>query len=268
MFKHVILSSHNLGQKIKGVEKSPNILSKYLQKDISKISSECNDNLFTNLSNIYKTNMDINNKPIVNIGGDHSISIATCASSLNKNKNTKFLWFDAHADINTYKESNTQNYHGMVLGYLSGACKHPRFNFIKNHLNLNNLMYIGLRDTDPYERKIIEDNNIHVIRSRECNTETDFVINKIKDFVGDDDVHISFDVDILDPCIMKSTGTPVIYGTNILSTKMIINYILKTSNVVNLDITELNLDIGDKSSKKRSLDAVLEIFNHSLFNDK
>ena len=75
MFKHAILSSHSLGQKIKGVNKSPNILSKYLKNDISKISSECNDNLFTNLSNIYKTNMEIKHKPIVNIGGDHSISI-------------------------------------------------------------------------------------------------------------------------------------------------------------------------------------------------
>jgi arginase len=268
MFKHAILSSHSLGQKIKGVDKSPSILSKYLKNDISKINSQCGDHLFKNLSNIYKTNMEIKHKPIVNIGGDHSISIATGASSLNKNKNTKFLWFDAHADINTYKESKTKNHHGMVLGYLSGACKDQKINFIKNKLNLNNLMYIGLRDIDPYEKKIIENNNIKIIRSRECNNHTDMVINKIKDFVGKDDVHVSFDVDILDPHIMKSTGTPVTFGTNISSTRIIMNIILSDLNVTNLDICELNLDIGDKNSKQRSLDAVLEIFKNSLFNDK
>ena len=268
MFKHAILSSHSLGQKIKGVNKSPNILSKYLKNDILKINSQCGDHLFKNLSNIYTTNMEIKNKPIVNIGGDHSISIATGASSLNKNKNTKFLWFDAHADINTYKESKTKNHHGMVLAYLSGACKDQKMNFIKNHLNLNNLMYIGLRETDPYEQNIIKDNNINVIRSRECNNHTDTVINKIKDFVGKDDVHVSFDVDILDPHIMKSTGTPVTFGTNISSTRIIMNIILSDLNVTNLDICELNLDIGDKNSKQRSLDAVLEIFKNSLFKDK
>lgn len=267
MFKHAILSSHNLGQKIKGVEKSPKILSNYLNKDIIKINSQCNDDLFKNIKRIYKSNHECK-YPRVNIGGDHSISIATGASSLNKNKNTKFLWFDAHADINTYEESNTKNYHGMVLGYLSGACKHPKFDFISNKLNLNNLMYIGIRDLDSYERNVIKDNNVNVIRSRECNNHTDTVINKIKDFVGNDDVHISFDVDILDPCIMKSTGTPVSYGTNISSTRIIMSIILNDLKVTNLDICELNLDIGDKASKQRSLDAVLEIFKNSLFNDK
>ena len=267
MFKHAILSSHNLGQKIKGVEKSPKILSNYLNKDIIKINSQCNDDLFKNIKRIYKSNHECKG-PRVNIGGDHSISIATGASSLNKNKNTKFLWFDAHADINTYKESNTKNYHGMVLGYLSGACKDQKFNFIKNNLNLNNLMYIGLRDIDSYEKKVIKDNNINVIRSRECNNQPDNVINRIKDFVGNNDVHISFDIDIIDPCIINSTGTPVAFGTNIISTTKIINNLLKDLKVVNLDICELNLDIGNKFSKDRSLRAVLEIFGNSLFNDK
>ena len=66
----------------------------------------------------------------------------------------------------------------MVLGYLSGACKDQKFNFIKNNLNLNNLMYIGVRDIDSYEQNIINDNNINIIRSRECNNQTDNIINK------------------------------------------------------------------------------------------
>ena len=48
------------------------------------------------------------------------MSIATVAHSLNKNKNTKVVWIDAHADINTYEKSVTKNFHGMPLSFLSG----------------------------------------------------------------------------------------------------------------------------------------------------
>ena len=93
----------------------------------------------------------------INIGGDHSMAIATVADSLNRVPpgKLKVIWFDAHPDINTYKSSISKNYHGMPLGYLTGLCKSHYFPFITNYLNFENLLYIGIRDIDEYEKKII-----------------------------------------------------------------------------------------------------------------
>ena len=59
----------------------------------------------------------------MNIGGDHSMSIASCAYTLNYYKKSKILWFDAHADINSYERSSTKNIHGMPLHFLSQCNK-------------------------------------------------------------------------------------------------------------------------------------------------
>lgn len=265
MFKNVILCRHNLGQRLKDVSNSPDILSKYINKNMNIIDSNCNTKFNKSIENIFITNKEVIG-PRINIGGDHSITIGTGAASLERNKNTKFIWFDAHADLNTFESSLTKNYHGMVLGYLSGLEKHPPFSFITKHMDLNNLMYIGLRSTDEYESKIINENKIPVLKSRICNNDTNSVIEKIKEFVKDEEVHISFDVDILDPRVLGSTGTAVPHGTNRSSTKMIINEILKDTNVTNLDICELNMSIGNKKMQERSLNAVLDIFDKSAFD--
>ena len=59
------------------------------------------------------------------------MSIATVASSLNKYDNLKVIWFDAHADLNTYSSSQSKSYHGMPLSFLTGLDNDHRFNFIK-----------------------------------------------------------------------------------------------------------------------------------------
>lgn len=269
MFKHAILCNHMLGQKKLGVEKAPAILGNYLLNNINKIDAGCsNSDLFENLKRIYNTNRELMNNKRINIGGDHSITIASGAHSINKNKNTKFIWVDAHADINTYDSSLSKNYHGMVLGYLSGACKDNRLKFIKNNLDLKNLMYIGLRDIDDYESVIIRSSNINVIKSRQCNNNIDDAINKVMDFVKDEEVHLSFDVDSIDSNILRSTGTPVANGLNISSTKKIVKNILDNTNVSNLDICELNLDLSNNKENDRSLDIILEIFDGSVFSKK
>ena len=264
MFKNVILCRHNLGQRLKDVSDSPNILSKYINKNINIIDSNCNTKFSKSIENIFITNKEVIG-PRINIGVTILLQLEL-VQHLKRNKNTKFLWFDAHADINTFESSLTKNYHGMVLGYLSGLAKHPRFEFIEKNLNLNNLMYIGLRSIDEYENKIIKEYQIPVLRSRVCNNDSNRVIEEIKEFVKDEEVHISFDVDILDPKVLGSTGTAVPHGTNKSSTKMIINEILKDRNVTNLDICELNMNIGNKQMQERSLNTILDIFDKLAFD--
>ena len=110
----IIYFPHKLGQLKNGVQYTPIYLKKIVTNryiDV-KCNNSCTNKDFhlkNNLENLYEINSKISSLKI-NIGGDHSMSIATVANSLNIYKdNLKVLWFDAHADINTYESSLTKN---------------------------------------------------------------------------------------------------------------------------------------------------------------
>lgn len=261
-----------LGQKRKGVEFTGKYLKKYIENEFhdvpcKNISKNINKNkikyLTNNLSNLYNANIFFDKK--INIGGDHSMAIATVADSLNrvpKNK-LKVVWFDAHADINTYSSSNTKNFHGMPLSFLSKLDKQYEFPFIVNTLNLKNLIYVGIRDLDMFEEKIINKYGINYIQSDELNNKPEKTLKEIKKFVNNDPFHLSFDVDVMDPSIIPSTGTPVNHGLLLDQTKFVIDE-LKNDNLINMDITELNLNLGNKNEQNKSLNNFLNLFNNYL----
>ena len=85
-------------------------------------------------------------------------------------------------------------------------------------------------------------------------------LNKIIDFVGDSPVHISFDVDSIDPKYIPSTGTPVKNGVKLNNAIKILNN-LNNGNVVNMDITELNTEVGSKKDGEKSLKNTALLFN-------
>lgn len=262
MFKHAILCNHRYGQKKLGVECAPKILANYISPN-TKIHNISETNLKKSLTSIYKTNEKLIGSR-VNIGGDHSISIATGAYTLNKNANTKFIWIDAHPDINTYKSSTTKNVHGMPLAYLTGINNTPKISFIQNNLPFSNLLYIGIRDIDNYEYKIIQKKKIQHITSTLCNNNVKNVIEKINTFVNNSPVHLSFDVDSIDPKHVASTGTPVRNGLNVDVTKKLVQHIVHNNEILNIDICELNPLIGSNQDAKDSLHNVLHVWKGIL----
>jgi arginase len=191
------------------------------------------------------------------------MSIATVADSLNRTKDgeLKVLWFDAHPDINTYKSSPSKNFHGMPLSYLTGLDNNDDFSFIINKLPIQNIMYIGIRDINKYEQKIINKHDMWYLTSDEINDDHKYSYDLIKSFIGNDPFHLSFDVDCLDPSIISSTGTPVKNGLELEQTKYIIDKLLDKPNLINMDITELNLDIGTEYQQLSSLDNFLYLFD-------
>ena len=191
------------------------------------------------------------------------MSIATVADSLNRTKDGELevLWFDAHPDINTYKSSPSKNFHGMPLSYLTGLDNNDDFSFIINKLPIQNIMYIGIRDINKYEQKIINKHDMWYLTSDEINDDHKYSCDLIKSFIGNDPFHLSFDVDCLDPSIISSTGTPVKNGLELEQTKYIIDKLLDKPNLINMDITELNLDIGTEYQQLSSLDNFLYLFD-------
>lgn len=104
------------------------------------------------------------------LGGDHSIAIGTVAGVARATRErigreTAVIWVDAHADINTPEDSDSGNIHGMPLAFLTGIAKEEReeyFGWIKEDMRLNprKLVYIGLRDVDKAEKRILREHNI------------------------------------------------------------------------------------------------------------
>ena len=257
---------HLLGQKRLGVNKNGKYLKKVLKNEF--IDVRCNNsirngypNMVNNLWKLYRENIFHEKK--INIGGDHSMSIATVADSLNRTEEgeLKVLWFDAHPDINTYQSSPSKNFHGMPLSYLTGLDENDDFSFIINKLPIQNIMYIGIRDINKYEQKIIDKYDIWTITPDEVNDDPEECYQIMKSFVGNDPFHLSFDVDCLDPSIIPCTGTPVKNGLQLEQTKDIIDKLLDRHNLINMDITELNLDIGSKYQQLTSLDNFIYLFD-------
>ena len=265
--KNFIFFPSMLGQNKKGVERGPSLIVREIIKRekelklkktkkywVDVINSKC---IYSNLESLYEYNDTIRGQRI-NIGGDHSMSIATVAHSLNNYKNLKLLWIDAHGDINTSYSSPSNNLHGMPLGYLTNLDNNENFYYILNYVNLKNIMYIGIRDLDKFEKKVIK--NTNVIDTKKFNNKS--FIEDIEKFIGNDPIHISFDVDSLDPSYFPSTGTLVENGLEVNRVKELFDYLYdkKFKQIKNIDITEFNPKIGSKDDVRKSLDSILFIF--------
>lgn len=270
MQTRLIYFPHKRGQRLNGVQHTPKLLQDYLNKPFFEVDCNNSDttkkaNLFENLQKLYHVNASMTEGFRINIGGDHSMSIATVADSLNRvqtPEQLKVLWFDAHPDMNTYESSITKNYHGMPLAFLSGLCKEPAFSFIKRRLPLKNLMYIGIRDIDPFEQKVIDQYKINTLDVSDINIRPFSAIQKLHEFIGNDSVHISFDVDCIDPKFIPCTGTAVSNGVNIPAMASIL-HALKYHNIVNMDITELNFEVCNTAKEKEtSIENTLRLFEN------
>ena len=211
--------------------------------------------LSDNLRNLFTANMKTKT-PIINIGGDHSMAIATIGASLEKHGSAlKVIWFDAHGDINTRKTSPSGNYHGMPLAFLTGLeSDYDLFPFLfwVPDLKFENILYLGIRDLDDGEKAILKEKKIKFIRCKEINEFPKETYAKIKEFVGKDPLHFSFDVDGLDPEEMSSTGTTAPNGVKTKVMKPIVDKIMKNLNVVGMDITEFNLELGEQEKSMKN----------------
>ena len=264
-FKKVILYPESLGQNKPGVDKTPSKFSKLINhKDHAFIKVKMTNNLFKNLINLYNVNKAIK-QPKINIGGDHSMSIATIADTLNQHPDAKVIYFDAHGDINTYDSALAKNYHAMPLSFVTGIDKDVNgdFPFIKNKLKLENLLFVGTRCLDQYEVDIIYKYNIKTITPSEINNDLPTAMAKMEEFVGNSPFHISFDVDCMDPKYIPSTGTVDSGGIKLENGKKILDY-LYTKNVVNVDITELNVSLGTSKEVDKSMKNSVELYREYI----
>ena len=194
------------------------------------------------------------------IGGDHSMGLGTIAgiaSYCRKNKlKLGVIWIDAHADMNTDKTTPSGNIHGMPLAASIGLGNKKLVNFLgfSPKLSSENCVLIGVRSIDEFEKKIIKQSNvlvytmsdvdkigIHRIIAR--------VLNQFQENV--DHIHVSFDLDSVDPALAPGVGTPVAGGLSYRESHLLMESIAECGCMSSLEVTEVNpiLDEKNKSAE-------------------
>ncbi len=154
--------------------------------------------------------------PLV-LGGDHSIGIGTIGG-VARTHETGVLWFDAHADFNTPETSPSGNVHGMPLAAVLGEGTFAASEWATAPaVPAENVALVGVRDVDPTERPELEDSDVTVFTMTDIDHRgiTDVVESAI-DIVTDgvDHLHVSLDLDWLDPTEAPGVGTPVRGGVS------------------------------------------------------
>lgn len=190
--------------------------------------------------------------PVV-IGGDHSIGTATVAAALAKNPETCVLWIDAHADINSPKTSESGNLHGCPVSFLMGIHKDlypPEYDWIKPVLKPLKIAYIGLRDVDAGEKKILRDLGIPAYSMYHVDKHgIGHVIQMALDKINPNrefPIHMSYDVDAIDPFYTPATGTRVEGGLTLREGLFVAEDVAQTGLLSSLDIVETNPLLGEQ----------------------
>lgn len=184
--------------------------------------------------------------PIV-LGGDHSIAAGTI-SGIAKKKNIGVIWIDAHGDINTPETSPSGNVHGMPLAALLGH--EPAALLSGPKRNPANVALVGLRDLDPGEREHIRAWGVHAFTMRDIDERG--MRNVMEEALrvaarGTDGIHLSFDMDAIDPAVAPGVGTPVDGGLSFREAHLIMEMVHDSSVLMSMEFVEVNPVLDERN---------------------
>ncbi|MBK9760532.1 MAG: arginase [Flavobacteriales bacterium] len=201
------------------------------------------------------------------IGGDHSIAIGSVSGTKMAYPNERLgvVWIDAHADLHSPWTTPSGNVHGMPLSLLMHLEKKGRnkprvytmdtwdrlrkIGMSGPKLMPSDLVFIALRDYEEEEAAIIRENGIKVITVDDLRKKgADAVVHEtLAHLTACEKIHVSFDVDSLDPSISVGTGTPVPHGLTLEEARTLLAGFCANNKTATLDVVEINpaLDTGN-----------------------
>lgn len=184
------------------------------------------------------------------LGGDHSMSIGSVTAAA-KEGPVGVLWIDAHSDFNTPATSPSKNIHGMPVSVLVGDGPDALVNtgFEGAALKPEQVVQIGIRNLDEQERIRLTDSGIHVYTMRHIDEQgIAAVVRKAQShFDGFAKVHISLDMDSLDPSEAPGVGTPVRGGLTFREAHLIMEMMGDADLACSLDIVEVNPILDERN---------------------
>ena len=180
------------------------------------------------------------------LGGDHSISIGTVSgvARSTSGERTGLIWADAHADFNTSETSPSGNIHGMPLAALTGR-GHPELVGVGGpgaSVRTEDVVIIGLRSVDLEEKNLLREAGVKVYTMREVDVygAGRIVRSVIRDLAQVDRVHLSFDLDVVDPEVAPGVGTPIRGGLTFREAHLLMELLNEAGIVTSLDMVEVN----------------------------
>jgi arginase len=197
--------------------------------------------------------------PLV-LGGDHSIAIGTISgvSAFAKRRKKSFgiFWIDAHSDFNTPETSPSGNVHGMPLAVCMGIGPKELVNVGRAEGNVNprHTAIIGLRNVDDGERANLRQRGINIFTMEEIDKHgIHRVMRRALDRISRhvDYLHVSFDLDSVDPVYAPGVGTPVKGGLDYREAHLIMEMLAESKKMTSLEIVEVNpiLDTRNQSAE-------------------
>jgi arginase len=209
--------------------------------------------------------------PLV-LGGDHSLGVGSISAVARhcreQGKTLRVLWLDAHTDFNTSALTPSGNLHGMPVACLCGHGPQALIDMsgATPAVTPQDFRQIGIRSVDDGERQFVRDRGLEVFDMRYID-EMGMRLTMEKALSGLDDrchLHVSFDVDFLDPEIAPGVGTTIRGGPTYREAQLCMEMIADTGLLASLDVMELNpaLDVRNQTAEV-AVDLIESLFGKS-----
>ena len=198
--------------------------------------------------------VDGDHLPLV-LGGDHSVALGSLGGLARARGPGGALWFDAHGDLNRPETSPTGNVHGMPLAAALGLTG-PEFEseaFRLPAVESDRVALVGVRSLDEAERALLAELDARVYTMSDVDRiGVETVVREALDHVaGDGFVHVSLDMDVLDPEVAPGVGTPVRGGLSYREAHLAMELVAESSLADSLEVVEVNpiLDHGNETAQ-------------------
>ncbi|MEM7483315.1 MAG: arginase [Acidobacteriota bacterium] len=203
------------------------------------------------------------------LGGDHSIAADTVGAATHHGP-AGVVWIDAHGDFNTPETSPSGNIHGMPLAALTGL-GHPELVNLGRpgpKVDPADVVLIGIRDLDPQERVLLRDSGAGVYTMREIDelgiaSVAEEAMRRLSHLPK---IHVSLDMDSVDPSEAPGVGTPVRGGLNFREAHLLLEILSNRAQVRSIDIVEVNPILDHKNrTAALAIDLLTSLLGKSIF---
>jgi len=209
------------------------------------------------------------------MGGDHAMAAGTVAGIAHHmhemNRPLFVLWLDAHTDFHTLESTKSGNIHGTPVAYFTGQGKFsPPFPPLHCAVPLENICFLGIRSVDTDERKMLQKTPVTIYDMRAIDERGVSVLlkrflDRVKQAGGV--LHVSFDVDFLDPSIAPAVGTTVPGGATFREAHLIMEMLCDSGLCMSLDLAELNPFLDERGKTAiLMMDLVASLFGRRVID--
>jgi arginase len=204
----------------------------------AKEINSANKHLFDRVKNI----LEDGSFPVI-VGGDHGIAAGSIPAVAEHYGRIGVIWVDAHGDFNDEKITPTDNMHGMPLSAVCGLGPDCMVEFSGARIDPHNVVIIGARDLDPLEKEKLHASGVTVFTISDVHTMgmPDIAKQAVRvAAAGTEGIHLSLDMDGIDPAEAPGVGTPVQNGLTLRETYIALEIINKYSKLLSMDVVEVN----------------------------